>query len=71
MRIKCPNCQNTMTFTLMFEDTDVYSITHTKEYKCKCGCIFEVSFIAEKPKILKKPIEENEDGNLKRWGSKC
>ena len=58
MRIKCPNCQNTITFTLTWEDTDNYSTIHTKEYECKCGCVFEVNFIAEKPKILNKPIDK-------------
>ena len=51
MRIKCPNCQS-MAITLLWEDTDSYSTTHTREYECKCGCVFEVNFIAEKPKIL-------------------
>lgn len=58
MRIKCPNCQNSMSITLIWEDTDSYSTTHTKEYECKCGCVFEVNFIAEKPKILGKPIDK-------------
>ena len=58
MRIKCPNCQNTMTITLLWEDTDGYSTTHTREYECKCGCVFEVNFIAEEPKILEKPIDK-------------
>lgn len=54
MRIKCPNCQNGMTITLLWEDTNSYSTTHTREYECKCGCEFEVNFIAEEPKILRK-----------------
>lgn len=53
MRIKCPNCNNSMTIVLVWADTDGYSITHTKEYECKCGCSFEVNFIAEEPKIIK------------------
>lgn len=58
MRIKCPNCQNSMTITLTWEDTDSYSSIHTREYECICGCVFEVNFIAEKPKILNKPIDK-------------
>lgn len=58
MKVKCPNCQNSMTITLMWEDTDSYSTIHTREYECKCGCVFEVNFIAEKPKILKKTLDK-------------
>ena len=58
MRIKCPNCQNSMTITLTWSDTDSYSTTHTREYECKCGCAFEVDFVAEKPKILQIPIDK-------------
>jgi hypothetical protein len=32
--------------------------THTREYECKCGCVFEVNFIAENPKILDFPIDK-------------
>lgn len=58
MRIKCPNCQSAITITLLWEDTDSYSTTHVREYECKCGCVFEVNFIAEKSKILEKPIDK-------------
>ena len=58
MRIKCPNCKNSMTIVLTWEDTDSYSSIHTKEYECKCGCAFEVNFVAEEPKILEKPIDK-------------
>lgn len=58
MRIKCPLCQNALTITLVWEDTEGYSTTHTREYKCKCGCVFEVNFVAEKPKILEFPIDK-------------
>lgn len=58
MGIKCPNCKNSRTITLLWEDTDSYSSIHTREYKCKCGCVFEVNFVAENPKILKKPIDK-------------
>ena len=58
MRIKCPNCNNSTTIELVWEDTDSYSTTRTREYECKCGCAFEVNFIAEKPKILNKPVDK-------------
>ena len=58
MRIKCPNCQNTLTITRLWKDTDSYSTIHTREYKCKCGCEFEVNFIAKAPTILRKPIDK-------------
>lgn len=57
MRIKCPICQNTTAITLIWEDTESYSTTHIREYKCKCGCVFEVKFTAENPKILQFPID--------------
>ena len=58
MRIKCPNCNSSMKIVLTWEDRAVYSTTHTKEYECKCGCVFEVDFIAEEPTILHKPIDK-------------
>lgn len=58
MRIKCPNCQGSMTITLTWEDTDSYSSIHTREYECNCGCTFEVNFVAEKPKILGITIDK-------------
>ena len=57
-RIECPNCQNSMTITLLWRDTDSYSTTHIREYGCKCGCIFEVKFVAENSTILQKPIDK-------------
>ena len=57
-RIECPNCQNSMTITLLWRDTDSYSTTHIREYGCKCGCIFEVNFVAENSTILQKPIDK-------------
>lgn len=48
MKIYCPNCDSNL-ITLTWEDTDSYATVHTKEYEChKCGCTFEVNFIAEK-----------------------
>jgi hypothetical protein len=47
-----------MSITLLWEDTSSYSTIHTKEYGCRCGCVFEVNFIAEKPTILEKPIDK-------------
>lgn len=58
MRIKCPNCQNTTSITLLWEDTDGYSTTHTREYECKCGCVFEVNFVAKETNILENPIDK-------------
>ena len=58
MRIKCPNCNETMTVELVWEDTDGYSTTHTREYECKCGCMFEVNYIAEEPKIIKMGLDK-------------
>ena len=48
MRIKCPNCNNSTAIELVWEDTDGCSTTHTKEYECKCGCVFEVNFLLQK-----------------------
>ena len=47
-----------MTITLTWEDHSSYSVTHTKEYSCECGCEFEVNFVATSPIILKKPIDK-------------
>lgn len=57
MRIKCPNCQS-MAITLVWEDTSNYSTIHTREYVCKCGCVFEVEFVAKTSTILDKPIDK-------------
>ena len=61
MRIKCPNCGSTTKVLLVWQDTDNYGTIHTKEYECyKCGCTFEVNFIAEeKAKILDLPIDKS------------
>lgn len=59
MRIKCPNCGSTSKVELVWQDTDNYGTTHTNEYECKCGCAFEVNFIATAPKILSKPIDKS------------
>lgn len=58
MKIKCPTCKNSGTIALMWEDRDGYSTIHTREYECKCGCVFEVNFIASTPTILQKPIDK-------------
>jgi hypothetical protein len=47
-----------MSITLLWEDRYDYSTTHTREYGCKCGCVFEVNFIAEAPIILEKPLDK-------------
>ena len=52
MKIKCPNCKDSKTIELVWEDTDKYATIHTREYECGCGCVFEINFIAEEPKIL-------------------
>ena len=57
MRIKCPLCQSSA-ITMVWEDTDNYSNTHTKEYECKCGCAFEVNFTATNTKFLHIPIDK-------------
>ena len=59
MKIYCPNCDS-HSLTLTWEDTDSYATIHTKEYVCeKCGCTFEVNFVAEKnAKILNLPIDK-------------
>lgn len=59
MKIYCPNCDS-RSISLTWQDTDNYSTIHTKEYECyKCGCTFEVNFIAEeKAKILDLPIDK-------------
>ena len=52
MRVKCPMCGSTAQVEFMWEETDKYSTTHTREYECGCGCAFEVDFEAVKTKIL-------------------
>ena len=59
MRIKCPICQGTTTVDLWWEDTESFSKIHKREYKCRCGCVFEVKFIAEEnPTILENPLDK-------------
>lgn len=58
MRIKCPNCSNSMTITMVWEDTANYSTIHTREYECNCGCVFEVNYVAKEPIIINKPIDK-------------
>ena len=58
MRIKCPKCNKSMKVVLVWEDTNKYSTTYIREYKCKCGCAFEVNFVAEEPKILNNSIDK-------------
>ena len=58
MKVKCPNCNESMAVVLVWEDTDGYSTTHTREYECKCGCMFEVNYIAEEPKIIKIGLDK-------------
>lgn len=58
MKIKCPICKSSL-IELVWQDTDNYNTIHTKEYECKCGCAFEVNFVAEKnAKILHLPIDK-------------
>lgn len=57
MRIKCPICKSPL-IELVWQDTDNYGTSHTYEYECKCGCAFEVDFVAENPKILQLPIDK-------------
>ena len=57
MRVKCPKCGSTAQIELVWEDRDSYSTTKTKEYVCRCGCCFEVTFEAQATKIL---AEEND-----------
>ena len=58
MRIKCPNCQGSMTYELLWRDTDSCSTIDTREYECECGCLFEVDFVAENPKILQLSLDK-------------
>lgn len=53
MRIKCPKC-NKIIILLVWQDTDNYSTEQIKEYECKCGCHFEVTFKIKNIKILDK-----------------
>lgn len=45
-RIKCPNCGSTTQPELVSQDTDNYSLEHSNEYICGCGCHFKVTFAA-------------------------
>lgn len=45
-RIKCPNCGSTAQPELVSQDTDNYSLEHSNEYICGCGCHFKVTFAA-------------------------
>lgn len=55
--IKCPNCGSTSQIELMWNDHYSYTDYHDYEYKCGCGCLFEVRFEATKTTILEKEGE--------------
>ena len=53
--IKCPNCGKTSpNIELMWHDN--YSCTdyHEYEYKCECGCKFEVRFEVASVKVMEE-----------------
>lgn len=58
--IKCPNCGSTAQVELMW--CDHYSRTdyHEYEYKCDCGCEFEVRFEVASIRIKEAYKEEGE-----------
>ena len=41
-RATCPKCGSTSQVELVWRDSYSYSTTHIKEYKCGCGCHFEI-----------------------------
>jgi DNA-directed RNA polymerase subunit M/transcription elongation factor TFIIS len=52
-KIKCPNCGSTQV-TFIWEDRASYDTKKIKEYKCKCGCIFEAIFTLTEINFLDK-----------------
>lgn len=52
-RIKCPDCGNSAQIQLLDNGTNYFSRTY-KEYKCGCGCHFEVIFEAVEVCVIKE-----------------
>ena len=52
-RIKCPWCGSTSQITLLWTDSDNYGTKTQKEYGCKCGCEFSVTFTQKQTFLLK------------------
>ena len=53
-RIKCPWCGSTAQVELLWEDRDGYSTKTQREYGCKCGCEFEVTFTQTHTALIKE-----------------
>lgn len=52
--IKCPNCGSTAQVKCIYFDEEKYTSTHYREFKCGCGCKFQVEFEIKKIEIKKK-----------------
>lgn len=50
--IKCPKCGKAAEVELMWHDNYDQTDYHEYEYKCGCGCLFEVRFTVAKIKII-------------------
>lgn len=55
--IKCPNCGSSAQVELVWVDSEMYSNTHYKQYKCGCGCDFVITFEIADVKIIPKEEE--------------
>lgn len=53
-RIKCPWCGSTAQITLLWTDSDNYGAKTQKEYGCKCGCEFTVTFTQTHTALIKE-----------------
>lgn len=58
--IKCPNCGSTAQVELMWCDNYSRTDHHEYEYKCECGCEFEVRFEVASIRIKEEYREEDE-----------
>ena len=50
---KCPNCGSTAQVRLVWQDEDLLTQHHYKEYWCGCGCRFRVTYELVNIKVLK------------------
>jgi hypothetical protein len=50
---RCPVCGSTAQVRLVWQDKDLLTHYHYKEFKCGCGCHFMVTYELVEVKILK------------------
>jgi hypothetical protein len=51
--MKCPNCGSTAQVCLVWQDEDLPTHYHYKEFKCGCGCRFMATYELVEVKIVK------------------